>query len=148
MELTKEVKLFGQKLLISQSSFNNVFIELIEDAVSTVELSDGTKIEVDLKEVINKVINTQLRLFIPYKFEELKEDMWVWDNEDKICFQIILLKEEIVQYPFSKEKATLPFIVRSCRENPEYGEGILFDEERFYPILTYKSLLEKDNEEE
>lgn len=70
--------------------------ELVED-YKKLEISDASKEECtieqygeikQLRSELNKFKNQQ-----PYKFEDLKEGMWVWDNLNKDCRQIARVNE-------------------------------------------------------
>ena len=61
----------------------------------------------------------------PYKFEDLKVGMWVWDDHEKICICIesILSKKECKYlYHDENKKVFMTF------------HAIEFEENRFYPV--------------
>lgn len=61
----------------------------------------------------------------PYKYTELKEGMWVWDDKLEICDQVILTR---VCLDPKTEKTCKPFYVVT------YAGEIEFEENRFFPI--------------
>lgn len=96
--------------------------ELVED-YKKLEISDASKEECtieqygeikQLRSELNKFKNPQ-----PYKFEDLKEGMWVWDNLNKDCRQIAKLNEYGGIYWYGSLS--------------EY-EADKFEENRFYPV--------------
>ena len=79
----------------------------------------GTGIDTYLEEtagVLLELIHDRFDNF-PLRFEELKEGMWVWDNEKKIFIKI------------SKKSTKTIFVVDSICELDCYGQ---FEEGRFY----------------
>lgn len=75
----------------------------------------GVKDEKELKNIyINK----------PYTFEDLKKDMWVWDDKEKVCYQIGIDEDtkEWVYYFFDDGLFDTQF---AC--------PLEFEENRFYP---------------
>lgn len=59
----------------------------------------------------------------PYKFEDLKPNMWVWDNRLKTCF---LIHEINKNYEW-------PIIVYRNHLDNEM-DGLKYEENRFYPV--------------
>ena len=77
---------------------------------------DEEKIKETVKEMvddsINKILNPQ-----PYKFEDLKSNMWLWDDKFKeFCKIAYIIKEKIIY---------------TIDEN---GYSTNFEESRFFPI--------------
>ncbi|MBS4883239.1 MAG: hypothetical protein KHZ85_00495 [Amedibacillus dolichus] len=62
----------------------------------------------------------------PYKFEDLKEGMWVWDNQLKWCFEIAICIVEIKGYENLKM-----FKVKNYDDSLTL---MIFEENRFYPV--------------
>ena len=56
----------------------------------------------------------------PYKFEELKKDMWVWDEKEKKCNKIIEIEGRNIDFYYITESIDR-FIVE-------------FEENRFFPV--------------
>lgn len=59
----------------------------------------------------------------PYKFEDLKEGMWVWDDKDKKCKEIC----EVFKWKGYEEWV-------SFETNSDCDDITLFEEHRFYPV--------------
>lgn len=71
----------------------------------------------ELVETLKKLIHAK-----PYKFEDLKPNMWVWDDVDEVCRKlesIATMSEWIWFYIDESEKETI---------------DILFEEGRFFPV--------------
>lgn len=60
-----------------------------------------------------------------YKFEDLKPNMWVWDEKEKLCLKIFDTK---VCFDCKTNKTCEPFYVVT-----DIGE-LTFEENRFYPV--------------
>lgn len=60
----------------------------------------------------------------PYKFEELEDGMWIWDEKEKVCTHIISLFEH-------EERMNVEY------KDP-YGvwyDSLPFEENRFFPLI-------------
>lgn len=68
-----------------------------------------------LKRKVSEYENPQ-----PYKFEELKKGMWVWDEKEKKCNKIIEIEGRNIDFYYITESIDR-FIVE-------------FEENRFYPV--------------
>lgn len=68
-----------------------------------------------------------------YRFEELKEGMWIWDDKLEICDQVILTR---VCLDPKTEKTCKPFYVVT------YAGEIEYEENRFFPLT--KAYQEKE----
>lgn len=73
-------------------------------------------------ELVNLIENIK-----PYKFEDLKPNMWVWDDEFKDCIKIKIVFEPCKLYPKGSLKAYHDL-------NEEQLNFIEFEENRFYPV--------------
>lgn len=62
----------------------------------------------------------------PYKFEDLKKGMLVWDNQLKWCFEIAICKVEIKGYENLKM-----FKVKNYDDSLTL---MIFEKNRFYPV--------------
>ena len=62
----------------------------------------------------------------PLKFEELKEEMWVWDNKYKVYNQIYSLYGNFM----STKHNAVQF--KHLNETTQWGDIIEFEENRFY----------------
>lgn len=71
------------------------------------------------KQLIEEYFNPQ-----PYKFEELHEDMWVWDDRLKACFLIKAIKPK-----------TNWNIVIYANYLTDTFEELEFEENRFFPLI-------------
>jgi hypothetical protein len=74
-----------------------------------------------IENLINEHFNPQ-----PYKFEDLKKGMWVWDNQLKWCFEIAICKVEIKGYENLKM-----FKVKNYDDSLTL---MIFEKNRFYPV--------------
>lgn len=72
----------------------------------------------------------------PYKFEELKRGMWVWDDKFKDCMKIKIIFKPCKSYPNGSLKAYHDL-------NEETLNFIEFEEGRFFPVTK---ALEYQNE--
>lgn len=80
---------------------------------------------VPLKDV-NKLIR-EIYSIKPYKFEDLKEVMWVYDSKENWIRNVVILFKPCKQYPKGSFKAWAD----SCEETLDFVE---FEENRFYPV--------------
>lgn len=121
MILTEE-----QKLIKSLSVIKHVLlVDLgVEDIKSEEEFEDGSKEMFSCIDVIEKHIVDYINSSQPYKFEDLKEGMWVWDNKDKKCLKII----SIIDDGEYLNQSTLLIVSES-------GEYYSWEENRFYPVV-------------
>lgn len=71
----------------------------------------------------------------PYKYEDLKEDMWVWDNQLKWFFEVGICKVEIEGYEFLKL-----FKVKNFDGSLQL---MIFEEGRFFPIIKAREYQEE-----
>lgn len=81
---------------------------------------DPTPYAVDLlEEFIQDVFNPQ-----PYKFEDLKEGMWVWDkNYQEVCY---------ISSIISIERMYIEYLESHCSIEPY--KIVYFEENRFFPV--------------
>lgn len=99
----------------------------------------GLKVVIEAGQYSAKKLN-ELRNPQPYKFEDLKSNMWMWDDKEKICICIeyILSKKECEYlYHDENKKVFMTF------------HAIEFEENRFFPVtkaLEYQGV--KDDEKE
>lgn len=59
----------------------------------------------------------------PYTFEDLKPNMWVWDDKEKVCYQIGI-DEDIKQWVYYSFDGLF---------DTEFAYPLVFEENRFYP---------------
>lgn len=60
----------------------------------------------------------------PLKFEDLKKDMWVWDNDFKIC-------RKVHKFYNNGMNNVIQF---KANQYPSLAEAYYFEDNRFYPI--------------
>lgn len=80
----------------------------------------------ELVEEYNTLLTPCNALSQPYKFEDLKKGMWVWDNQLKWCFEIAICKVEIKGYENLKM-----FKVKNYDDSLTL---MIFEKNRFYPV--------------
>lgn len=101
--------------------------QLIEEHFKPKELSDS-----------NDELRRQLYFIEPYKFEDLKPNMWVWDNVAKECLYVI----KFFAAPFTGAKY---FSCLGIYKNLEEIKklDIKFEENRFFPV-QYANLIKME----
>lgn len=101
--------------------------QLIEEHFKPKELSDS-----------NDELRRQLYFIEPYKFEDLKPNMWVWDNVAKECLYVI----KFFAAPFTGAKY---FSYLGIYKNLEEIKklDIKFEENRFFPV-QYANLIKME----
>ena len=72
------------------------------------------------EKMLNYIFNPK-----PYKFEDLKADMWVWDSKEKVCYQIGIDEDtnEWVYYSF-----------HDGLFDTQFAYPLEFEENRFFPV--------------
>lgn len=73
----------------------------------------------------------------PYKFEDLKVGMWVWDNQLKWCFEIAICKVEI--------KGCENLKMFKVKNYDDSLTLMIFEENRFFPVQMANVRCEKDD---
>lgn len=101
--------------------------QLIEEHFKPKELSDS-----------NDELRRQLYFIEPYKFEDLKPNMWVWDDVAKECLYVI----KFFAAPFTGAKY---FSYLGIYKNLEEIKklDIKFEENRFFPV-QYANLIKME----
>ncbi|WP_346698652.1 hypothetical protein [Thomasclavelia spiroformis] len=120
--LTKE-----EKILYALHSIKSVLNDLgLEDIKNELRLKDGSVETLDCINVLQEFIVDYVNINQPYKFEDLKEGMWVWDNRIKE-FSLIkkILTKEDCMYLYHDENKKVFIDEYSATE---------FEEGRFYPV--------------
>ena len=84
------------------------------NAITTLRMGDIEEILKPIRKLVNEHFNPQ-----PYKFEELKKGMWVWDVKEKKCNKIIKIEGRNIDFYYIAEDAH--------RYKVEFEEG------RFFP---------------
>ena len=107
----------------------NMFKELIDEHF---ELLDGIQRIIDkAKELSNSndELRRQLYFIEPYNFEDLKSNMWIWDNAAKECLYVI--KPFVGSFTGAKYFSYLG-IYKNLEEIKKLD--IKFEENRFFPV--------------
>lgn len=121
------IKNFSSKYLVKTfQEIHNVYYDIKELVDKAKELSDSNNelertihsLDCELSDVYNPK---------PYKFEDLKVGMWVWDVEFKDCIKIKIVFEPCNLYPKGSLKAYHDL-------NEEQLNFIEFEENRFFPV--------------
>lgn len=133
MKINKDLQSYKTKLIGAFKGYEKS-LDMLERVTITGELHDGTKMEVSLIEVLAKMFYAQFWTITPYKKEDLRTGIWLWDDVEKKCFQIT---------DFYKGD-----MVCQSESYPEFCVVISFEENRFYPIFTFNDLLQIDIMEE
>ena len=117
-----------EKLIYSLSALKEV-IETFEIDVFDVNVTitkNNHKYTINAYEEIEKCVVECINNTQPYKFEDLKDGMWVWDNQLKWCFEIAICKVEIKGYENLKM-----FKVKNYDDSLTL---MIFEENRFFPV--------------
>ena len=79
----------------------------------------------------------------PYKFEELKPNMWVWDDKEKVCFQC----NPMISTDMAQCVTYMSYWYNDGEDydkfHEEYDE---FEENRFYPLTKALQYQGKEDE--
>lgn len=92
----------------------------------------------DVNKLIREIYSTK-----PYKFEELHEDMWVWDDVEKKCNKIININTVKLLLPTSNSDKKIGFYY--ITENP-LRYIVEFEDGRFYPLTKALQYQGKEDE--
>lgn len=121
-----------ERLLHALYGIKKVLNDLgLEDIKNKLELKDGNSETIDCINVLQEFVVDYVNINQPYKFEDLKEGMWVWDDKDKKCNKIIGISENNEVAVYYITQSTSRYIVK-------------FEENRFYPLT--KAMEEFKNE--
>lgn len=94
-----------------------------------------------LKKFVEILVNPK-----PYKFEELKKGMWVWDDKQKCCIQC----NPKISEEFGKCINYISFAIEDIYREESFINYIEFEEGRYFPntkALTYQEKRDKKNME-
>lgn len=121
--LSKEEKNYARKIVLVEDTINRMIDGLFDEVTVKGEFKEGV-LEVNIKDFVNEILNEKLKSLFPYKFEDLKKGMWVWDSVKQICLKIKetttdRLRQRIV-------------ICYSINESIYYP--LDFEENRFFPV--------------
>ncbi len=114
----------AEKLLYSLSAIKDILKMLECDVEVTMTLKNGHTETIDCYKEIEKCVVNFIKSTKPYKFEDLKEGMWVWDNKHDMFNQILELRincaeEQEIEFNYSLET-----------DDEIYND--IFEENRFY----------------
>lgn len=110
-----------EKLLYSLSA--------IKQVIGT--LKDGNEYVINAYNEIKKCVVDYVNSLQPYKFDDLKPGMWVWDDKLKTLYKI---KKIMHCHWFKAEYRS--FVLDVKTEERKYHTGIMeFEEGRFYPVI-------------
>lgn len=119
--MTKE-----EKILCALHGIKSVLNDLgLEDIKNKLELKDGSTETIDCVNVLQEFIVDYVKSNQPYSFEDLKPNMWVWDNKCKV---------------FNKISRTFDFYGTNVidfayiNDTTQFGKSIKFEENRFFPV--------------
>lgn len=96
------------------------------NAITTLRMGDIEEILKPIRKLVNEHFNPQ-----PYKFEELHEGMWVWDDKELCCFKCNpAISTDMAQC------VTYNAFWYNCGEDEDefFEEYDEFEEGRFFPI--------------
>lgn len=121
--LSKEEKNYARKIVLVKDTINMMIDDLFDEVTVKGKFKEGV-LEVNIKDFVNEILNEKLKSLFPYKWEDLKKGMWVWDSVKQICLKIKetttdRLRQRIV-------------ICYSINESIYYP--LDFEENRFYPV--------------
>ena len=105
-------------------------LEVLKDCGFGELTSKGLKVVIEAGQYSSKKLN-ELRNPQPYKFEELKKGMWVWDDGEKCCFKCNpAISTDMAQC------VTYNAFWYNCGEDEDefFEEYDEFEEGRFFPI--------------
>lgn len=131
-----------EKLLYSLSAIKQV-IETFDIDIEITATKDGNEYVINAYNEIEKCVVDYVNSLQPYKFEDLKVGMWVYDikpeYEDFRFIKItkILSKEEC-KYLYNDENAQV-FFDNQIEHAREFEEG------RYFPIIKAMEEFEDDN---
>lgn len=96
------------------------------NAITTLRMGDIEEILKPIRKLVNEHFNPQ-----PYKFEDLKKGMWVWDDGEKCCFKCNpAISTDMAQC------VTYNAFWYNCGEDEDefFEEYDEFEEGRFFPV--------------
>lgn len=88
--LSKEEKNYARKIVLVEDTINRMIDGLFDEVTVKGEFKEGV-LEVNIKDFVNEILNEKLKSLFPYKFEDLKKGMWVWDDKHSFYDRIISL---------------------------------------------------------
>lgn len=106
-------------------------LEVLKDCGFGELTSKGLKVVIEAGRYSSKKLN-ELRSPQPYKFEDLKKGMWVWDDGEKCCFKCNpAISTDMAQC------VTYNAFWYNCGEDEDefFEEYDEFEEGRFFPVI-------------
>lgn len=103
----------------------DILNEVIDEHFKLVEKHENLKEKCKELSNSNDILRRQLYFIEPYKFEDLKPNLWVWDDKEKVCYQIGIDEDtkEWVYYCFGDGLF-----------DTQFAYPLEFEESRFYPV--------------
>lgn len=98
----------------------------LEDIKNEVQFKNGNTETIDCISVLQEFVVNYVNSTQPYKFEDLKAGMWIWDDKWEECFEICEV------FPKDEE---IHVLIHQNRINAKRYEPIKFEENRFYPVI-------------
>lgn len=126
--MNKEEKNYARKIVLAKDTINMMMDNFFDEVTVKGNYKEGI-LEVNIKDFINEILDKKLKALLPYRFEDLKPNMWIWDAEDKRCIKIYELSKH-TQHNWICYYAGRDYYGR-------FEDNILevkFEENRFFPI--------------
>lgn len=120
-----------ERLLYSLAGVKKLLDILDVEEINTgVKSKDGITETVDCYKEIERCVAECIKNTKPYKFEDLKKSLWVYDTKLEWCFEIAICKVEIQGYENHQ----------MFKVNTYDGSSslMIFEENRFYPVHIAK----------
>lgn len=111
-----------EKLLYSLSAIKQV-IGTFDIDIEVTAVKDGNEYVINAYNEIEKCVVDYVNSLQPYKFENLKSGIWVWDDRLKACFLI----KEIKPKTYWNIVVYANYLINTLEE-------LNFEENRFYPV--------------
>lgn len=118
----------AEKLLYSLSAIKDILKMLECDVEVTMTLKNGHTETFDCYKEIEKCVVNFIKSTKPYKFEDLKEGMWVWDKKEELCN---LIYETRINCAGEQE---IEFQFRMPSLDGDEFMNTIFEENRFFPV--------------
>lgn len=96
----------AEKLLYSLSAIKDILKMLECDVEVTMTLKNGHTETFDCYKEIEKCVVDFVKNTKPYKFEDLKEGMWVWDSNDNKYNKIIEINNDKIGFYYITNSST------------------------------------------
>lgn len=130
-----------ERLLCSLAGIKQLFevFEIDTEYLEVTATKNGNEYLIDSLKEIEECVTDYVKNTQPYKFEDLKVGMWVWDNKYDMWNRILEIrincaKEQEIEFDYSLE-------------NDEEIYNDIFEENRFFPRETANVKGVDDNED-